>query len=31
MDFDLGSFDRDQPDMDVYVGGETSETNYTEC
>lgn len=36
MDFDLGSFDRDQPDMDVYVGGvyiggETSETNYTKC
>lgn len=31
MDFDLGSIVRVQPNMDIYIGGETSETNYTEC
>lgn len=31
MDFDLGGIDRVQPNMDIYIGGETSETNYTEC
>ncbi len=31
MDFDLGGIDRVQPNMDIYIGGETSETNYTKC
>ena len=31
MDFDLGSIVRVQPNMECYIGGETSETNYTEC
>lgn len=31
MDFDLGGVDCVQPNMDIHIGGETSETNYTEC